>query len=106
MCGSALSEVICALRRLELTQPSTSTRHATLAETQHSVKHKQELAMVQKCLDQDQDRPELMTQTMSSMVTAVSAMLVARMILRTPTGGRRKTLRWSCVGTMECRGSS
>lgn len=47
-----------------------------------------------------------MTQTMSSMVTAVSAMLVARMILRTPTGGRMKTLRWSCVGTIECRGSS
>lgn len=50
--------------------------------------------------------PEFMTQTMSSMVTAVSAMLVAKMILRTPAGGRRKTLRWSCVGTMECRASS
>ena len=50
--------------------------------------------------------PELMTHTMSSMVTAVSAILVARMSLRTPGGGRMKTLRWSWVGTMECRGSS
>lgn len=33
-----------------------------------------------------------------------SAMLVARTILRTPTGGRLNTLRCSAAGTMLCKG--
>ena len=48
--------------------------------------------------------PELMMTVTSSMVMAVSAMLVARTILCTPTGGRKKTRRWSAAGTMLCRG--
>ena len=36
----------------------------------------------------------------------VSAMLVARTILRTPIGGLTNTLRWSAAGTMLCSGST
>ena len=41
---------------------------------------------------------------MSCNRLTVSAMFVARTILRTPTGGRLKTLRCSAAGTMLCRG--
>jgi len=75
-----------------------NTKHTHTHTHTHTYTHKGQLCV--------SSLPELMTHTMSSMVTAVSAILVARMSLRTPGGGRMKTLRWSWVGTMECRGSS
>lgn len=44
-----------------------------------------------------------MTKTTSSMVIAVSAMLVESIIFRTPGGGRLKTFFCSADGIMECR---
>ena len=49
-------------------------------------------------------RPVSMTYPQSSTVTAVSAMFVESTTLRTPGGGRSKTLRCSSGGRSECRG--
>lgn len=40
----------------------------------------------------------------TAVARTVSAMLVAKTILRTPAWGRLKTLRCSAAGTMLCRG--
>ena len=50
--------------------------------------------------------PESITKLTSSIVMDVSAMLVATTHLRTPGGGRWKTLRWSAGDTEECKGKT
>mmetsp|Transcript_12085 Transcript_12085/g.50868 ORF Transcript_12085/g.50868 Transcript_12085/m.50868 type:complete len:250 (-) Transcript_12085:1736-2485(-) len=52
------------------------------------------------------DFPPSTTYTMSSMVIEVSAMLVERMTLRCPSGGRAKTWRCCSVGMPPCNGRS
>mmetsp|Transcript_3429 Transcript_3429/g.6777 ORF Transcript_3429/g.6777 Transcript_3429/m.6777 type:complete len:216 (+) Transcript_3429:69-716(+) len=51
-------------------------------------------------------RPQSITKPTSSIVMAVSAMLVDNTILRIPGGGLTNTRRWSSGGTVLCSGST